>query len=93
MLSKLEKLQICVGYEYADGTPCPSLPASVSDLERVVPVYEEVDGWLEDISGAREWSELPEKAQAYVLKVEELVGVPCTYIGVGPGRDAMIVKP
>jgi adenylosuccinate synthase len=50
-------------------------------------------GWEEDISGARVWDELPEACQAYVMKIEELCGVECRYLGVGPGRDAIVIKP
>ena len=48
----------------------------------------------EDISGVREYDELPEAAKRYIARIEELMdGLPCKYIGVGPGRDAMAVKP
>ena len=56
-------------------------------------VYEDVEGWEEDISGMRNWDELPAAAQKYVLKIEELCGVECRYLGVGPGRDAIVIKP
>jgi adenylosuccinate synthase len=54
--------------------------------------YEVLPGWEEDISGMRKWSQLPKNAQAYVLRIEELVGVEVKWIGVGPGRDAIITK-
>ena len=54
--------------------------------------YASLVGWEEDISGCREWAELPENARKYVEKIEELTGTPCSFIGVGPGRDAMIFK-
>lgn len=93
VLSKLPELQICVAYEYEDGSACPSVPASVAQLERVRPVYETVPGWMEDISECRTWDELPQAAKDYCERVEELLGgCECRYIGVGPGRDAMIIK-
>ena len=49
-------------------------------------------GWWEDISGCRTFEELPANAQAYVLRVEELIGARVSAIGVGPGRDAIIVR-
>ena len=56
-------------------------------------VYESMPGWEEDISDMRTWDELPETCKAYVMKIEELCGVECRYLGVGPGRDAMVIKP
>lgn len=55
--------------------------------------YETLPGWCSDISNARTWGELPPAAQAYVNRVEELTGVEVRWIGVGPGRDAVITKP
>ena len=49
-------------------------------------------GWWEDISGCRTFEDLPAAAQAYVLRVEELIGARVSAIGVGPGRDAIIVR-
>jgi adenylosuccinate synthase len=49
-------------------------------------------GWDSDISSVRSYSELPQAARRYVERIEELVGVPVHYIGVGPGRDALIYK-
>lgn len=58
-------------------------------------MYETHPGWEEDISGVREYEDLPEAAKNYINRIEELMGgtCPCKYIGVGPGRDAMAVKP
>lgn len=54
--------------------------------------YETLPGWKTDISSIRNYSDLPRAAQLYVERIEELVGVPIHYIGVGPGRDALIYK-
>ena len=54
--------------------------------------YEVLPGWDSDISSVRSYSELPQAARRYVERIEELVGVPVHYIGVGPGRDALIYK-
>ena len=64
----------------------------VIDIARAEPIYEELPGWWEDISGAREFSDLPAKAQDYVLRLEELSGAHVSCIGVGPGRDQTIVR-
>jgi adenylosuccinate synthase len=57
-----------------------------------VPIYEELPGWQEDISGARSFEELPQAAQDYVLALEAMSGAHMSVIGVGPGRDAVIVR-
>jgi adenylosuccinate synthase len=56
------------------------------------PIYETLPGWQEDIIGVRRFEDLPSAAQTYVRRVEELAGVPATYISVGPGRDQTIVR-
>ena len=55
--------------------------------------YETLPGWEQDISRVRVWGDLPANAKAYVRRIEELSGVPVRYIGVGPGRDALLLKP
>jgi adenylosuccinate synthase len=59
-------------------------------LEQVEVVYETLPGWGVDISHARSFDQLPPRAQAYVRRLEQLVGVPINSVGVGPGREAMI---
>lgn len=54
--------------------------------------YEVLPGWKSDISSIRNYSDLPKAARQYVERIEDLVGVPIHYIGVGPRRDALIVK-
>ena len=60
--------------------------------DRCKPVYEEMDGWKEDISNIKEFDKLPEAAKKYILRVEELIGCKITSIGVGPGRDQNIER-
>jgi len=94
VLSGLGPLQIGVAYRDRDsGRLLTAFPADLRLLERVEVVYETVEGWEEDISAARTWADLPPAAQAYVRRMQELVGVPCRYIGVGPGRDAVVIAP
>jgi adenylosuccinate synthase len=91
VLSSLETVPVCVGYT-VDGKRTDDMPMTQSDIARAVPVYEELPGWWEDISGAREFDDLPAKARDYVLRLEELAGAPVSCIGVGPGRDQTIVR-
>jgi adenylosuccinate synthase len=59
-------------------------------LHRVRPVYRELQGWREDLSGVRTVADLPEAARTYLEVVAEFTGVPVTYAGVGPGREQYV---
>lgn len=90
VLSGLDKVKICVGYEL-DGKEIPAPPSTISALSRCNPIYIEMDGWKEDISGCKNYEELPEAAKAYVKKVEELTGTKVGIISVGPDRTQTIM--
>jgi adenylosuccinate synthase len=68
------------------------MPMTQGEIARAQPVYREMPGWWEDISGAREFDDLPPAARDYVLRLEELAGAYVSCIGVGPGRDQTIVR-
>lgn len=91
VLSSLETIPICVAYE-VDGVRVDEMPMTQTDVHHAKPIYEEMPGWSEDISGARTFEELPVAAQNYVLRLEELSGAFISCIGVGPGRDETIVR-
>ncbi len=91
VLSSLETVPICVAYE-VDGVRVDEMPMTQTDIHHVKPIYEEMPGWSEDISGCRSFEELPVNAQNYVLRLEELSGARVSCIGVGPGRDETIVR-
>jgi adenylosuccinate synthase len=89
VLSAFDTVKICVGY--ADGDRhYDHVPYHQSVLHRVQPVYRELAGWREDLSGARTVSELPGAARAYLDAIAEYTGVPVTYAGVGPGREQYV---
>ncbi|MBW9207335.1 adenylosuccinate synthase [Mumia sp. zg.B53] len=90
VLTGLETIPVCVAYD-VDGVRHEEMPVNQTDFHHAVPVYEELPGWSEDISGARSFEDLPPTAQAYVRRVEELSGARMSVIGVGPGRDQAIV--
>ena len=94
VLSGLERLKVAVAYE-RDGERTEHFPAEfgVEALAQWKPVYEELPGWAEDISGVRGREALPPAAREYVARIEEWVGVPVTFIGVGPEREQLIVRP
>ncbi|KAE8725809.1 Adenylosuccinate synthetase [Hibiscus syriacus] len=92
VLSDLPEIKLGVAYKQADGTPVQSFPADLQLLEQLKVEYEVLPGWQSDISSIRNYSDLPKAARQYVERIEELVGVPIHYIGIGPGRDALIYK-
>ena len=91
VLSGLEKVPVCVGYE-VDGFRTQDMPMTQTDVHHAIPIYEEHPGWFEDISGCRTFEELPPNARAYVERLEELSGARISAIGVGPGREQTIVR-
>jgi len=90
VLSGLEKIRIAVSYEL-DGKKLDSLPYAANDFARITPVYIEMDGWKEDISGAHKFQDLPKAAQKYVKKIEELTETPIKYIGTGTKPEDLII--
>jgi len=92
VLSGLDRLKVAVAYTH-DDTRVDHFPAEfgVDALAKWEPVYEELPGWDEDITGIRRRENLPEAAQAYVARIEQGTGVPITLIGVGPEREQAIV--
>ncbi|MGT2907002.1 adenylosuccinate synthase [Streptococcus dentiloxodontae] len=86
VLSGLDTVKICVAYDL-DGERINHYPASLEQLKRCKPIYEELPGWSEDITGVRSLDDLPENARNYVRRVGELVGVRISTFSVGPDRD------
>jgi len=91
VLTGLEQIPVCVAYD-VDGTRWDEVPWSQSDFHHATPILENFPGWSEDISGAREFTDLPPNAQDYVLALEKMMGQRISVIGVGPGRDQVIVR-
>ena len=86
ILAGWEKIPVCVAYDVG-GTRHDVMPLSQSDFHHARPVYEELDGWDEDISGCRTFDDLPKNAQLYVRALEQMSGAPFASIGVGPDRE------
>jgi adenylosuccinate synthase len=91
VLSDFDTLKICTGYE-VNGEKTDAFPTQLKDLAQVTPNYEEHPGWDADITGCRTWDDLPENAQRYILRIEELIGAPISLVSVGPGRDQTIER-
>jgi adenylosuccinate synthase len=89
VLDQLDTLRVCVAYD-VDGERVESLPYHQSDLHRAVPIYEDLPGWMTDLSHVTERKDLPRAAAAYLDFLEQQVGVPVTLVGTGPGRDQFV---
>jgi adenylosuccinate synthase len=90
VLGYLDEIPVCVAYDVG-GERVESFP-NPAQLERARPVFEAMPGWKCSISNAETFRDLPPNAQAYVYRVEELLGVPIKWVSVGPRREAMIVR-
>lgn len=86
VLTGLKRLKICTAYRYK-GQILENYPASLAILNECEPVYEELEGWTEDITGVKSLDELPLQALHYVERVSQLTGIPLTIFSVGPNRE------
>lgn len=86
VLTGIPTLKICVAYKY-NGEVIDEVPANLNILAKCEPVYEELPGWTEDITGVRALDELPENARKYVERVSELTGIQLSMFSVGPDRN------
>ncbi len=85
VLTGIETLKICVAYEYK-GKRIEEFPANLKVLSECKPIYEELPGWTEDITGAKSLSDLPDNARHYIERVSQLTGIPLSIFSVGPDR-------
>jgi adenylosuccinate synthase len=90
VLDGFETLKICVGYDL-DGVRLDYLPTAAEAQARVVPVYEEMEGWHGSTAGARSWADLPGAAIKYVRRIEELIDCPVALLSTSPERDDTIL--
>ncbi len=91
VLTGLDKIPVCVAYD-VDGTRIDEVPWSQSDFHHASPIYEYFPGWSEDLTGIREFDNLPQAAKDYVLALEAMSGARISAIGVGPSRDAIVTR-
>lgn len=90
-LRGLPKIKLCTAYEM-DGKIVKDFPADLDDLARCKPVYEEFDGFTEDISGITEYKDFPESIKKYIDAIEKLCGCRVSVVGVGPDREQIVAK-
>ena len=91
VLTGIKEIPVCVAYD-VDGVRMEEIPVSQSDFHHAKPIYEIYPGWNEDITSAKKFEDLPKNAQDYVLALEKLSGTRISAIGVGPDRNATIVR-
>ncbi|HNW81346.1 MAG TPA: adenylosuccinate synthase [bacterium] len=91
VLNSFEKIKVCTGY-ILDGREIHGFPASIEAVERIQPVYTEIDGWKSDISKIRSFDDLPVNAKKYVKFIEKTLNAPVSIVSVGPGRDETIIR-
>ncbi|MDQ5847745.1 MAG: adenylosuccinate synthase [Pseudomonadota bacterium] len=90
VLDGVEAVKICVGYQ-VEGQLSDILPVGAEELERCVPIYEELPGWMESTVGVKTYKGLPKAARAYLQRIEELCAVPIDLISTGADREETIV--
>ena len=90
VLDGFQTLRICTGY-LLDGVRLDYLPTAANLQARVVPVYEEMEGWQESTAGARSWAQLPGAAIRYVRRIEELIQCPVAMLSTSPEREDTIL--
>ena len=90
-LSGLDRIKMVVAYRL-DGKIVAPENFRVDRLSEMEPIYEELTGWRQDISGCRHWEELPENARAFILRYEQILGRHILIIGTGPGPEDYILR-
>ncbi len=90
VLSGFDEIPVCVGYD-VDGQRVDEVPTTQTEFHHAKPIYEILPGWGTDISGVREFADLPGNCRAYVRFLEQHAGCRVSAIGVGPDRDETLV--
>ena len=90
VLSGLEEIQLGVGYKYNDEI-LTDYPYDQKVAYEAEPIYETMQGWDEDITSVDKFEDLPSNAQKYIKAIEDFIGVPITFISVGPERNQNII--
>ena len=91
MLDGIEEMKLCTGYKL-DGKVVDLLPIGADEVSRCEPIYETLPGWSDSTFGVKRWEELPATAQAYLERMQALVGIPIDIVSTGPERDETILK-
>jgi adenylosuccinate synthase len=87
VLDTLPEMKVCAGYRL--GAQVLTHVPDTALLEMVTPIYETWPGWQQPTTGCRSWDDLPTAAQRYLRRIEQLAGVPISWVSVGAAREAM----
>lgn len=91
VLNDFDEIKVCTGYEL-DGKPVKYFPSDCGTLERIEPVYETLPGWKCELRNGGRFDNLPDETRAYISTIEDYLGIPVRYLGIGPGREEIIVQ-
>ena len=91
-LSGIGTLKMCVGYQKPDGTVLKDFPPTLESLADCAPIYEEFEGFNEDISGCKSFDELPEACKKYIARLEEVCECKVVMVGNGPDRSQILER-
>jgi adenylosuccinate synthase len=92
VLTGIKKIKVAVNYSLDGKTLDGQMPASLDDLARCKTNFVELDGWTEDISDIVDFTKLPRNAQNYITTIEKELGIPISWVGTGPAREAMFSR-
>ena len=90
VLSGMDKIRVCVGYEY-HGKVFETFPPEIKILENLTPIYKDFDGWQEPLSSVKRYDDLPENAKLYLDFIKETLGVKYAIISLGTDREETII--
>jgi adenylosuccinate synthase len=91
ILDVFETVSLCTGYQFPDRT-IHHVPALLEDLQGAEPVWKAMKGWQEDTTSVRTWNDLPPEVQVFLGEIEQQLGTPVNYVGVGPAREQLIQR-
>jgi adenylosuccinate synthase len=89
VLTGLDTIRICTAYRLGDGLT-ETIPYDLAHRTDLTPVYEDLPGWSEDVTGATDLQDLPATCRNYIRRIEQLVGVPVSHFSVGPDRERIV---
>ena len=92
VLDTFPTIKACTAYRLPDGSTTRDFPFDISESAGIEPVYENITGWMTDLSKAKSEEELPEAFTDYIAFVERQLGVPVVILSVGPDREQTIIR-
>ncbi len=90
VLSGQDTIKFATSYDL-DGKELSAMPSNIESAGKVVPVYESLEGWKEEIDHIRDYDDLPQQAKDYIKRLEDFIGVPTDIVSVGPDREETLL--